>query len=297
MSLTVAVEGKVARARPPAPMTTAWRRSSSGALAAAALRPPDPDFAGFAPPAPVPPSTIGTTGPPAPRPTSGRPWSRPSSRRARVWSPPGYCATYAHPRAGGDDRAAGGRAQVTTPSSTASTGRSDGGQGRHRRRLCPGHVGPLRGSRWRGLRRPGRRQGRVGPDPMELPPGNYEVVLEPSAMASALVFPLYGFNGKAHADGTSFVHLGEQQWDAAVDIWDDTTDPRALGVGFDAEGTPEAAAGPGAGWGLVRPDARPPLRRASPASSRRAIRSAPRRSAAMPPACSSGEAAAAPDQD
>ena len=79
-----------------------------------------------------------------------------------------------------------------------------------------------------------------GRSPMELPPGNYEVVLEPSAVASALVYPAYmGFNGKAHADGTSFVHLGEQQWDAAVDIWDDTTDPRALGVGFDAEGTPK----------------------------------------------------------
>jgi predicted Zn-dependent protease len=66
------------------------------------------------------------------------------------------------------------------------------------------------------------------------------VVLEPRAVASALVYPAYmGFNGKAHADGTSFVHLGEQQWDAPVDIWDDATDPRALGVGFDAEGTPK----------------------------------------------------------
>jgi predicted Zn-dependent protease len=36
------------------------------------------------------------------------------------------------------------------------------------------------------------------------------------------------------------VHLGEQQWDASVDIWDDATDPRALGGGFDAEGTPKA---------------------------------------------------------
>ena len=79
-----------------------------------------------------------------------------------------------------------------------------------------------------------------GRNPMELPPGNYEVVLESRAVASALVYPAYmGFNGKAHADGTSFVHLGEQQWDAAVDIWDDATDPRALGIGFDAEGTPK----------------------------------------------------------
>jgi predicted Zn-dependent protease len=65
------------------------------------------------------------------------------------------------------------------------------------------------------------------------------VVLEPRAVASALLFPaLYGFNGKAHAEGTSFVHLGEPQWDAAIDVWDDATDPRAQGVPFDVEGTP-----------------------------------------------------------
>jgi predicted Zn-dependent protease len=79
-----------------------------------------------------------------------------------------------------------------------------------------------------------------GRSPMELPPGNYEVVLEPRAVASALVYPAYmGFNGKAHADGTSFVHLGERQWDAIIEIWDDATDSRALGVGFDPEGTPK----------------------------------------------------------
>jgi predicted Zn-dependent protease len=81
---------------------------------------------------------------------------------------------------------------------------------------------------------------RAGADPVELPPGRYGVVLEPRAVASVLVFPAYlGFNGKAHADGTSFVHLGDAQWDAAVDVWDDATDPRALGDPYDAEGTPK----------------------------------------------------------
>ena len=81
---------------------------------------------------------------------------------------------------------------------------------------------------------------RAGVDPVELPPGRYEVVLEPRAVAAVLVFPAYlGFNGKAHADGTSFVHLGDAQWDEAVDIWDDATDPRALGDPYDAEGTPK----------------------------------------------------------
>ena len=81
---------------------------------------------------------------------------------------------------------------------------------------------------------------RGGLDAVGLAPGSYEVVLEPRAVAAALTYPAYlGFNGKAHAEGTSFVHLGEQQWDAAVEIWDDATDPRAVGLPFDPEGTPK----------------------------------------------------------
>jgi predicted Zn-dependent protease len=65
-------------------------------------------------------------------------------------------------------------------------------------------------------------------------------VLEPKAVAEALLFPAYlGINGKAHAEGTSYVHLGEAQWDEAVELWDDATDPRGLGDAYDAEGTPK----------------------------------------------------------
>jgi predicted Zn-dependent protease len=93
----------------------------------------------------------------------------------------------------------------------------------------------------------GRRIGEVaaakalgGADPIDLDPGTYEVVLEPKAVAALLLFPAWlGFNGKAHADGTSFVHLGEQQLDEQIHLWDDGTDPRALGRPYDAEGTPK----------------------------------------------------------
>ena len=55
-----------------------------------------------------------------------------------------------------------------------------------------------------------------------------------------LLFPAYlGFNGKAYAEGTSFAHLGEAQFDERVTIWDDGTDPRSLGRPYDAEGTPK----------------------------------------------------------
>lgn len=93
----------------------------------------------------------------------------------------------------------------------------------------------------------GRRVGEVaarkavaGADPITLPPGSYEVVLEARAVASVLLFPAWlGFNGKALAEGTSFVHLGEQQFDERIDLWDDATDLRALGRAYDAEGTPK----------------------------------------------------------
>ena len=50
-----------------------------------------------------------------------------------------------------------------------------------------------------------------------------------------------GFNAKAHRDGTSFVHLGEAQFDASVSIWDDATDPRTLGPGGRDVGGTDAA--------------------------------------------------------
>jgi predicted Zn-dependent protease len=79
-----------------------------------------------------------------------------------------------------------------------------------------------------------------GANPIVLDPGTYEVVLEPKAVAAMLLFPAWlGFNGKAHAEGTSFVHLGEQQMDERIQLWDDGTDPRALGRPYDAEGTPK----------------------------------------------------------
>lgn len=93
----------------------------------------------------------------------------------------------------------------------------------------------------------GRRVGKVaaakatsGAHPAELDPGSYEVVLEPKAVAAVLLFPAWlGFNGKAYAEGTSFVHLGEAQLDERIDLWDDGTDPRSLGRPYDAEGTPK----------------------------------------------------------
>ncbi|MDT4990086.1 MAG: hypothetical protein QOI74_4180 [Micromonosporaceae bacterium] len=81
---------------------------------------------------------------------------------------------------------------------------------------------------------------RAGTDPVELPPGPYEVVLESGAVVDVLqAFAMYGFNGKAVAERRSFVNLGAAQFDPAVTIVQDPTSAGAIGLGFDVEGTPK----------------------------------------------------------
>jgi predicted Zn-dependent protease len=72
--------------------------------------------------------------------------------------------------------------------------------------------------------------------PVELPPGHYEVVLEPTAVADILGnLAAHAFSGRALNEHTSFVRLGEAQLDAAISI---TDDPLAAGLAYDSEGTP-----------------------------------------------------------
>jgi predicted Zn-dependent protease len=73
-------------------------------------------------------------------------------------------------------------------------------------------------------------------EPEELSPGRYEVVLEPAAVADLLGnLAAHAFNGKAVNERTSFVRVGEAQLDPALSLVDD---PLALGLGYDAEGSP-----------------------------------------------------------
>ena len=83
------------------------------------------------------------------------------------------------------------------------------------------------------------RKAAAGVGASDLEPGPYEVVLEPACVADILDFlGSYGFNAKAHAEGRSFVSVGSRQFDPSVNLWDDATDARTVGLGFDAEGTP-----------------------------------------------------------
>ncbi|MEZ0111800.1 putative Zn-dependent protease [Catenulispora sp. EB89] len=76
-------------------------------------------------------------------------------------------------------------------------------------------------------------------NPVEIEPGEYEVVLEPTAVSDVLwALADFGFNGKSLIEGTSFARLGEQQFDPSVTLIDDPLSGPAAGPLFDAEGTP-----------------------------------------------------------
>jgi predicted Zn-dependent protease len=78
--------------------------------------------------------------------------------------------------------------------------------------------------------------------PVELPPGRYEVVLEPDAVKDVLEnLSVFGFDGKAHNQQQSFAELGKAQFDPSVTIVDEPLGSRAepaADLPFDDEGTP-----------------------------------------------------------
>ncbi|HEX4982031.1 MAG TPA: metallopeptidase TldD-related protein [Ilumatobacteraceae bacterium] len=77
---------------------------------------------------------------------------------------------------------------------------------------------------------------RASAEPTELPPGHYEVVLEPTAVADIVeTLAAAAFNGKAVNERRSFVRLGEGQFDPAITLVDD---PLSVGIAYDNEGTP-----------------------------------------------------------
>jgi len=78
---------------------------------------------------------------------------------------------------------------------------------------------------------------RAGVDAVPVDPGVYAVVLEPAAVTDLVAGLVSGqFNGKAVVDGTSGLRLGEQQFDPAIGLADDPL--AGVGLPFDTEGTP-----------------------------------------------------------
>jgi predicted Zn-dependent protease len=204
-------------------------------VAAAQLAPPDPQWPGLAAAAPVDPV------PPAdPDTAEAGPAARAGLVRDFVTvagglETAGYCSTLrlATAFANSAGMSASSVTALAAMDAIARSGKADGVA-----RLASSHISDLDGARL-GARAAAKARGAVAP--RELPPGRYEVVLEPTAVNDLLTnLALYGFNGKAVNEGRSFVAVGAAQFDPSLSIVDDPFDPRGLGVAFDVEGTPKA---------------------------------------------------------
>ncbi|MFN2608598.1 MAG: TldD/PmbA family protein [Acidimicrobiales bacterium] len=250
LRLRVAVGGRVAASSSTRVDSNGLQRLVAATLEAAALRPLDPEWPG------VGPAGVGLALPAAER-YDGATREAPPDQRAAVveafvaaaggLEAAGYCSS-----SGADvafANSAGRRVSARTSSATVDgIVRAPG----------PAAAGPdprpstADGSGWQtagrlaeldgaaaGRTAAAKARGGAGPDPVELAPGHYPVVLEPACVADMVDFLVaHGFSAQAVAEGRSFVRLGEPQLDAAVSLWDDATDPRSVDLPFDAEGTP-----------------------------------------------------------
>ncbi len=233
--LRVAVDGHVAAVTLDGPADGEHiERLVDNAFDAALAMPVDPDWPGVTPPTPGlrvdhwDDETAAAT---------------PDDRAARVRAfvdagggleTAGYCSTLAVllTFANTAGQVLSGRGTAATIDGIARTATADGsGRGTSAR------ISDLDG---RAVGERAARKARDASDPTDLEPGRYEVILEPDCVANILSFLLvHGFNGKAVEEGRSFARVGEAQFDRAIVLREDVTDPGTLGIPFDIEGTPK----------------------------------------------------------
>jgi PmbA protein len=74
--------------------------------------------------------------------------------------------------------------------------------------------------------------------PVEIQPGKYTVILEPSAALDIVGFMFWDYSGIAILDQRSFLtgRIGSQLFGENITIWDDVTHPLQTGCPFDGEG-------------------------------------------------------------
>ncbi|MEU7902770.1 metallopeptidase TldD-related protein [Actinoplanes sp. NPDC049118] len=202
-------------------------------VAASRLSPPDAAWPGLTPPSPLRPAGGFDEATAAATPQERAERVRDFVRAAGGLETAGFCRTSYS--SGGFANTAGhsaeGRAAEAAMDGIA---RLDGADGVSRR--ASGRLADLDGAAL-GVR--AAAKARAGGRPIELPPGRYEVVLEPTAVADILDnLATFGFNGKAFAQHQSFAELGAQQFDDAITIVDE---PLGATLPFDLEGTPRDA--------------------------------------------------------
>ena len=211
-----------------------------GAITAARLSPPDAAWPGLTPPTPLHPNPGGFDE------ATARATPEDRARRVRDFvhaagglETAGYCRTVysAVAFANTAGQAVEGRAAEAAMDGIARLSGADGVA-----RLASGRLTDLDGAT---LGARAAAKARAGGQPIELPPGRYEVVLEPDAVADMLSnLSMYGFNGKAYAQRQSFAELGAEQFDPSVTIVDEPLGRPGEAtptVPFDTEGTPRGA--------------------------------------------------------
>ena len=234
VSLKVVVDGRVASGETNRTSDDALRRLVEDAHEAARLLPVDPDWPGLAAAA-----SVGDVRHDDPATHDPDPEERAVRARAFIDAGPGM-------RAAGYVDSAGSSTAFANSAGQRCAGRSSAAtvDGIHQTATSAGlghqtavALGDLEADRAGAA---AARLASDGVDPSELDPGRYEVVLSPACVATIVQFlAMYGFNAKKVLEGESFVEVGERPFDPAVSVWDDVTDPRALGLPFDAEGTPK----------------------------------------------------------
>lgn len=232
--LRLHLEGRTASGSTTVSSEEGLRELVARTVEASRLCPPDPSWPGLAPPEPArTPGTVDES-------TAG---ATPADRAARVRAfvdagrgleTAGYCQTLYTSAAFANSagQSLSGATTAASMDAIVRTGSSDGVGRLASTRLADIDGGVL-GAR-------ALAKARAGANPVELPPGRYEVVLEPGAVVDVLRnLALYGFNGKAVNERVSFVELGAQQFDPSVTLVDDATARGAVGLPFDSEGTPK----------------------------------------------------------
>jgi predicted Zn-dependent protease len=207
-------------------------------LEAARLLPPDPGWPGLAPPMPAPSSGSADDD------TAG---AGPAERAERVRAfvdaaggleAAGYCRT-SWTRAAFANTLGQSLHGAFTEAAMDAIARAGGGSAPADgvARLASSRLADLDGGVL-GARAAAKAHAAV--DPVEVPPGSYPVVLEPAAAADLLLMlAVDGFNGRAVNNGVSFAEVGQAQFDRVVSLVDDVTEPGAIGLPFDLDGTPK----------------------------------------------------------
>ena len=204
-------------------------------IAATRLSPADPTWPGLAPAAPV--LTSGTVDPAV---AAATPEDRAALVRAFVDAAGGLTtAGYSRTRlvegafANSAGQSVSGATTEIAMDGIARTASSDGVA-----RLASAYLKDIDGAV---LGARAATKARAADGAIELPPGQYEVVLEPTAVSDVLsCLVMFGFDGKAVNEKRSFLAPGEAQFDPSITIVDDAVSAGICGFAFDSEGTPKA---------------------------------------------------------